>query len=597
MNRDAILEVVDLSIEFPRVAPVRPDVVVDRVSFSIERGQVLGLVGESGSGKSMVALAIMGLVPGLGHPVSGRVLLNGRDLLQEPEDRLRKIRGREVSIVFQDPLASFNPVRPVGSLLIRSVMLHQGCKQKSARRKVSEMLAAVGIPNPAQRMDAYPHEFSGGQRQRIMVALAAINNPSLIIADEPTTALDATIQVQILDLLKSLSVNSALLLITHDLSVAAGVCDRVMVMHKGKIIESGSVDDILNRPQEPYTRALIDAAPQLGGRRLVTSEIIATKQEPPLLEVRQLEVKYFQSGRSFKAVDGVSFFINRNETLGIVGESGSGKSTIAKALMQVVRPSGGEIAFDGKILGQMSRHESRAVRRRIQYVFQDPYASLDPRWPVGKIIAEPLRVHKFGTANEIHERVVELIEQVELPPDTIDRYSAEFSGGQRQRIALARSLAVRPDLLIADEPVSSLDVTIQLKIARLLKTLQKEYSLSLILIAHDLPLVYQMTDRVAVVYLGQIVEQGRTESVLNNPQHPYTASLLSASSVESFGAAAASQRIAHEPASPLDPPGGCRFHPRCRIATDKCAVLAPRLARRGDGTLVSCHFPGEIGSN
>jgi peptide/nickel transport system ATP-binding protein len=476
-------------------------------------------------------------------------------------------------------------------------MLHQKCGEKAARNRTAEMLGAVGIPNPMQRMHSYAHEFSGGQRQRIMVALAAINNPSLIIADEPTTALDATVQIQILDLLKSLTVNCSLLLITHDLSVTAGVCGHVAVMRKGRIVESGCTDDILTNPQEPYTRALIDAVPRFSGRRLLASEAGVTQQKRPILEVRNLEVTYTQSGRSFKAVDDVSLYINRNETLGIVGESGSGKSTIAKALMQVVRPSGGQIRFDGKSLENASRHDLRAVRRRIQYVFQDPYASLDPRWPVGKIIAEPMRVHRLGTPGEIHERVAELMRQVELPADTIHRYPAEFSGGQRQRIGLARSLAVGPDLLIADEPVSSLDVTIQLKIARLLKSLQREYSLSLVLIAHDLPLVYQMTDRVAVVYLGQVVEQGPTDKVLHNPKHPYTASLLSASITQTFEIIAASLRTMGESASPLDPPSGCRFHPRCPLATGKCAETAPVLTQYGGGIAVSCHFPGKIGPN
>ncbi len=597
MSRDAILEVEELSIQFPKAFTVQPTVVVDEVSFSIERGQILGLVGESGSGKTMVALSIMGLVPGLGRASSGRILLNGRNLLQESDAQLRAIRGSDVSIVFQDPLASLNPVKPVGSLLMRSVMLHQNCGEKAARNRAAEMLGAVGIPNPMKRMRSYPHEFSGGQRQRILVALAAINSPCLIIADEPTTALDATVQIQILDLLKSLAVNCSLLLITHDLSVTVGVCEKVVVMRKGKIVESGYTDDILTNPQEPYTRALIDAVPRFGGRRHVPPEAAATTRGRRILEVRNLEVTYTQSGQPFKAVDDLSFDLNRNETLGIVGESGSGKSTIARALMQLLRPSGGTISFDGKKLGNASHRDSRAVKRKIQYVFQDPYASLDPRWSVGKIIAEPMRVHQIGTAGEVHERVVELISQVELPAAAIDRYPAEFSGGQRQRIALARSLGVRPDLLIADEPVSSLDVTIQSKIARLLKSLQMEHELSLILIAHDLPLVYQMTDRVVVIYLGQVVEQGPTVKVLTHPQHPYTASLLSASIAKSFESVAAELRDAGEPASPISPPGGCRFHPRCPIATPKCADTAPVLTECSQGISARCHFPGKIGAN
>lgn len=594
MSSDALLLVDSLSIEFPQGGAARPKTVVDEISFSIERGQILGLVGESGSGKTMAALSIMGLVPGLGHASAGRILLQGRDLLQASEEQLRRIRGSAVSMVFQDPLASFNPVRPIGSLLTRSVMLHEECGVKAARDRVAEMLSAVGIPNPAQRMHAYPHEFSGGQRQRIMIALAAINKPSLIIADEPTTALDATFQIQTLDLLKSLTSDCSLLLITHDLSVTAGVCDKIAVMRKGKIVESGSADDILSNPQEPYTKALIDAVPRFNGRRLLGSNELATQQQPALLEVRNLEVTYTQSGRSFKAVDNISLHLKPNETLGVVGESGSGKSTIAKAVMQMLRLSAGKILFDGKDLQNLDSHDAHEARRRIQYVFQDPYASLDPRWSIRRIIAEPMRVHQLGTVSEINKKVTQLIEQVELPADAIDRYPAEFSGGQRQRIALARSLGVGPDLLIADEPVSSLDVTVQLKIARLLKSMQEKYSLSLMFIAHDLPLVFQMTDRVAVIYLGQVVEQGPTNKVLHNPQHPYTVSLLAASTAESFASIAASLRGAGEPASPLDPPSGCRFHPRCPIATARCATTAPATTHSDDGVEVSCHYPGKV---
>ena len=593
MSRDTVLQVEDLSVSFP-LSSGQQRSVVQGVSFSIERGQMLGIVGESGSGKTMIALSILGLVPGSGSPSSGRILLNGMNLLQRSDKELREVRGRDVSIVFQDPLASLNPVRRVGSLLTRTVMLHQACGEAVARRRAVEMLGAVGIPNPESCMYSYPHEFSGGQRQRIMVALAAINNPSLIIADEPTTSLDATVQVQILDLLKSLASGCSSLLITHDLSVTAGVCEYVMVMQDGRIIESGAADDVLSNPQEQYTKALVDAVPRFSARRLTQPGKSVNPPPRPLLEVRHLEVTYSQSGRPFKAVEDVSFRVNRGDTLGIVGESGSGKSTIAKALMQMVRPAAGQLVFDGRDLRKANRQDTRAARRRIQYVFQDPYGSLDPRWSVGRIIAEPMHVHGVGTKEEIRRRVAKLIRQVELPAETIDRYPSEFSGGQRQRIALARSLGVAPDLLIADEPVSSLDVTIQLKIAHLLKSLQQEFSLSLILIAHDLPLVYQMTDRVVVVYLGQVVEQGPTEVVLRRPKHPYTASLLAACNPESFASVAESLRTAGEPASLQKPPNGCRFHPRCPVAGKGCSTVVPKVECFEDGTEVRCHYPGEV---
>ncbi|HNP62496.1 MAG TPA: ABC transporter ATP-binding protein [Woeseiaceae bacterium] len=594
MSRGSILEVKNLSIAFPQSA-TSTKTVVDGVSFSIERGRTMGLVGESGSGKSMIALSILGLVPGGGIPVSGQILLNGRNLLEQTTSQVRRIRGSEVSIVFQDPLASLNPVRPVGSLLVRSAMMHQGCSEQVARNRAADMLSAVGIPTATQRMRSYPHEFSGGQRQRIMVALAMINNPSLIIADEPTTSLDATVQIQILDLLKSFASECSLLLITHDLTVTAGVCDRVAVLRNGKIVESGDAYGVLNNPKDPYTQTLVDAVPRFEGHRFVEPKSLPLQDEDLILEVHDLDVTYIQSGRSFNAVEDISISLERNGTLGIVGESGSGKSTIAKALMQMVRPSRGRVLFDGIDLRKANQRDSLAARRRIQYVFQDPYASLDPRWRIGRIIAEPMRIHKVGSRKEIREQVARLIEQVELPDDSIDRYPAEFSGGQRQRIAIARSLSVNPDLLIADEPVSSLDVTIQLKVVRLLKSLQKQYDLSLIIIAHDLPLVYQMTDRVAVVYLGQIVEQGPTEVVLRNPKHPYTASLISASSVESFESVADGLRNAGESASILDPPSGCRFHPRCPIATTECSVTVPMQVFCSDGTIVSCHHSGKIG--
>ena len=592
MSRDPILSIEDLTIAFPqRKGPLRS--VVDSISLSVRQGETLGLVGESGSGKTMAALSIMGLIPKPGRAVSGRILLNGQNLLTKTEEELRAVRGSEASIVFQDPLSSLNPVKPIGSLLVQSALLHRKCGKKEAWDRSVDIIGTVGIPNPAERMRSYPHEFSGGQRQRIMIALAAINNPSLIIADEPTTALDATVQIQILELLKSMTIESSLFLITHDLSVTAGICDMIAVMREGRIIEAGTAEEILTNPQKSYTKALLAAVPRFGERRLTNSGTVHEPAERPLLEVRDLTVSYDLAGRSFKAVDRVALRIAPNETLGIVGESGSGKSTIAKAVLQMVRPSNGQITFEGQNIFPIEGRDMRDVKRRMQYVFQDPYSSLDPRWTVGRIIAEPLRVHALGSLEEIEERVSELIDQVGLPSDAVDRYPAEFSGGQRQRIALARALGVRPNLLIADEPVSSLDVTIQWKIAKLLKALQTEYKLALIFIAHDLPLVYQLTDRIVVLYLGQVVEEGPTDKVLSSPQHPFTAALLSASAAGSLGADPSDLHAKGEPASPLDPPTGCHYHPRCPIARPECTKTAPLLSRHDQDVAVACHFPGE----
>lgn len=586
---DTILQIRDLSIAFPHEDGT-PKKVVDGISFSIDRGKTLGLVGESGSGKSMCALSIMRLIPTPGRVSSGQILLNDENVAAKSAREMRLIRGGSVSIVFQDPLSSLNPVRPIGALLVQSAQLHQGCSRKEAWNRAAEMLKAVGIPNAPTRMKSYPHEFSGGQRQRIMIALAAMNAPSLIIADEPTTALDTTIQMHLLELLKFVTRNSALLMITHDLGVASAICDELVVMRGGRVVESGLVTDILSNPRERYTKALVDAVPRFTGKNFKIFSAPAAAAPRPLLKVRDLEVTYELAGQSFKAVENVSLSVAANETLGIVGESGSGKSTIAKAVMQMVPVTGGEITFDGKAYAESTKRHTKELKCRMQYIFQDPYSSLDPRWIVKRIIAEPMRVHGLGGRAEINDRVAELLNQMELPASAADRRPAEFSGGQRQRIGLARALSVRPDILIADEPVSALDVTIQRKMLELLKRVQWEYKLALIFIAHDLPLVYQLTDRVAVLYLGQIVEEGPTKQVLGAPRHPYTAALKWASEA-ALNEEGDGLKIKGEPASPLDPPAGCPFHPRCPIARPKCSTEIPVLTKSEEGVSVACHFP------
>lgn len=593
MSDAPILSIKNLMVEFPRAAKA-PLVVIDHVSLDIQPGRVMGLVGESGSGKTMMALSAMGLIPSPGRALAGSVVLNGVDLLKKTEAELRKIRGRDVGIVFQDPLSSLNPVRPVGSLLIQSAMQHAKCSRTEATERAIEMLNAVGIVNARERIRSYPHEFSGGQRQRIMIALAAMNAPPLIVADEPTTALDATIQQQVLDLLKRGIGQKALFLITHDLRVAAEVCDHISVMRQGKIVESGAADEILACPQEKYTKKLIEAVPKFGHREL----FISTKKEPtpckPLLEMKDVEVSFKSGGRNFKALDRVSLMIRAGGSLGIVGESGSGKSTIAKSIMRIVNITSGQILIDGVDCKKVSGNQLRTLKRRVQMVFQDPYASLDPRWRVGRIVAEPLRAQGQESKDKIETRVAKLIEQVELPADTAQRFPVQFSGGQRQRICLARALTLTPELLIADEPVSSLDVTIQWKIAKLLKKVQQQYNLALILVAHDLPLVYQLTERIVVLYLGQIVEMGDTVGVLMQPQHPYTAALLFSSGKRISKEGALVSMDFGEPGSIFDPPVGCRFHPRCPISRPRCKTEIPSLRSLGNKGSVACHFPGEL---
>ena len=593
MTAGPVLELDDLTIAFPKRGGDETRV-VDGVSLSLQPGRTLGLVGESGSGKSMIALSIMGLVPSPGRVAGGRIRLGDHDISSMSERRLRAIRGGQVGMIFQDPLAAFNPVKPIGSNLIATAMRHTGCTRADATSRAVQALRAVGIASPEERLAAYPHELSGGQRQRVMIALATINDPDLILADEPTTALDTTIQAQILALLNRRRDTSAMIMITHDLGVAAEVCDTVAVVHRGRVVEHGPVEQVLAQPKEPYTRALLDAVPTFDPAHRLVSGVPAGAEEAPILTTRDLRVTFDVGGRPLHAVDGVDLTIRRGETVGVVGESGSGKSTIARTLMRMLRPAGGEIRFQGRDIAQATGAALKALRRHVQMVFQDPYASLDPRWTIRRILAEPLRAQKVSAGAAAHATVDRLIDQVGLPDGTADRLPVQFSGGQRQRIGIARALALRPDLIVADEPVSALDVTIQRQIVRLLKQVQLEYGNALLVIAHDLALVYQITDRIVVLYLGRIVEEGPTAAVIAEPYHPYTAALLSAAPVPDPGRRRRPVVLRGEPPSPLDPPSGCRFHPRCPIARDRCAVETPPLLKDAAGRKVACFYPGEV---
>jgi peptide/nickel transport system ATP-binding protein len=530
-----LLRVEDLHVELPTEGGVVR--AVDGVSFEVARGQTLGIVGESGSGKTVCALTLLGLTRAQGARVSGRILFEGVDLVTLSEARLRALRGNALAIVFQDPLSSLHPLYRVGAQVIEAIRAHREVSRRAAREQAVALLELVGLPEPARRVDAYPHELSGGQRQRAMLAMALANEPRLLIADEPTTALDVTVQAQILALLRRLreELGMALVLVTHDLGVAAEMADEVVVMQAGRILERGSAEQVLAAPQHPYTQELVRSAPtlELQREREATVEPVAEL----LLQVRDL-VKRFPVTRgvvfqrqvaAVEAVAGISFELRRGETLGLVGESGCGKSTTARLLMRLLEPTAGEIRFQGCDLAHLQGAALKAARHEMQIVFQDPFSSLNPRKTAGSIIGEPFAIH--GLHRDRAERgraVCELMDRVGLRADHRNRYPHEFSGGQRQRIGVARALALRPKLLIADEPVSALDVTIQAQILDLLRDLQRELDLTLLLISHDLAVVRQLADRVAVMRHGKIVELASADVLYSSPQHPYTRELLAA---------------------------------------------------------------------
>ena len=536
MTKAPLLEVKNLSIEFPtKRGTVKA---VDGVSWTVGQGETLAILGESGSGKSVSSSAVMDLIDTPPAVISsGEILLRGVDLLQMPQAERQKVNGKTISMIFQDPLAALNPVYPVGWQIAETMRVH-GIDQVTAHRRVMELLARVGIADPERRARDYPHEFSGGQRQRIMIASAIALKPDLLIADEPTSALDVTVEAQVLDLLKEIQRESGmgLVIITHNLSVVERIADRVVVMQAGRIVESGPVAEVMAAPSHPYTRKLLDSVP--GRHGFSVAEADAAGQDGPLLRVEHVSKVYFGRPKLFsktpqeqlRAVDDASFTLARGETLGIVGESGSGKSTLARMLLGLDTPTEGTIEFEGKDLTHLSAAETFQVRRRMQFVFQDPTASLNPRMTIQQIISEPWAIHQGVLPREAwRARVAELLEKVGLKPEHADRHPHQFSGGQRQRIAIARSLALNPDLIICDEAVSALDVSIQAQVIDLLKDLRRELGLSYVFIAHDLALVRDFATSVIVMYQGRIVEQGTTEAVYGNPQHDYTRRLLAAS--------------------------------------------------------------------
>ncbi|HUC27043.1 MAG TPA: ABC transporter ATP-binding protein [Streptosporangiaceae bacterium] len=686
----SVLEIKDLHAEIRlRGATVHA---VDGVSLDVAEGETLGLVGESGCGKTMLGNSIIRLLPPGGRITGGQVLLSGRDLVGLSDADMRKVRGGEIGMVFQDPMTSLDPTMPVGRQIAESVQQHKGVSRKEGLERAAEVLALVGMPRPAERVGDYPHQLSGGLRQRVMIAMALANEPKLLIADEPTTALDVTIQAQILDLIDSLRqrLRMAVILITHDLGVIAERADKTYVMYAGRIAEHASTAGLFDGMRHPYTEALLASIPKvdqdartplysipglppelsgtltgcrfaprcryaepdcresdpvLGGPQAhefacfhptntssedqaAVDSLVATtaggpapdagpahatgavvtvadpvppQAEPagrPLLQLAGVFKEFpVTSGvlqrrtGSVKAVTDVSIEIRPGETFGLVGESGCGKTTIGRMMVALERPTAGHIVFDGHDLSALSSRQVRTLRSDLQLVFQDPYASLDPRMRVGTILREPLAIQDVGTRGEQRQRTEELLDEVGLSRSALDRFPHEFSGGQRQRIGLARALALNPRLIVADEPVSALDVSIRSQILNLMKRLQADHALTYLIISHDLSVVRYMADRIGVMYLGRLVEIGTVADVYERPAHPYTAGLLASIPVPSPRHTRTAGAIKGELPSALDPPSGCVFRTRCPLAQPVCAEELPPVRAFGGEHQAACHFP------
>jgi peptide/nickel transport system ATP-binding protein len=550
-----VLSVTNLSTSFRSDGAWRQ--VVRDVSFTIGPRETVALVGESGSGKSVTALSIMRLTPRDSSRVEGSVSLEGRDLSRLPEGEMRRIRGDDIAMIFQEPMTSLNPVLTIGFQIAEALVLHRGLTRTAAEAETVRLLDKVRIPAARARLHEYPHRFSGGMRQRVMIAMALACRPKLLIADEPTTALDVTIQAQILDLIKSLQAEEGMsvLFITHDMGVVAEIADRTVVMYQGQAVESGPTQTIFDRAEHPYTRSLLAAVPKLGsmagrarpmrfpvvdrktGQVDVPVEVPDTVEttERPVLEVHDLTTRFeIRRGLLGKvagrvhAVEKVSFSVAAGETLALVGESGCGKSTTGRSVMRLIEPLSGSVLLDGEDVLKLGPRELRERRKRMQMIFQDPFASLDPRMSVGAAIAEPILLNRLGNRREARERTTDLLMRVGLSPDMAGRFPHEFSGGQRQRICIARALAVRPRLIVADESVSALDVSVKAQVVNLMLDLQAQLKLAYLFISHDMAVVERVSHRVAVMYLGEIVEIGPRAAIFGNPQHPYTKRLLAA---------------------------------------------------------------------
>jgi len=523
-----LLSICNLSVHFHQ----NGDTVkaVEQVSFDLDKGKTLAIVGESGSGKSVTAQSIMRLLPPTkaSHP-SGEIWFQGQDLLHCSEAELLKIRGNAIGMIFQEPMTSLNPLHNIEKQISETLLLHKGLTPKKARKRVLELLELVGIPDAENRLDAYPHQLSGGQKQRVMIAMALANEPDILIADEPTTALDVTVQKQVLELLKSLQakLGMAVILISHDLNIVRHYADDVVVMHHGKVLEQGKCSRIFASPEHAYTRTLIQSEPTGSPQDIATDAPVVMTTENVKVWFPAEKSIFGRVRRYIKAANNISITLRQGETLGIVGESGSGKTTFGLALLKLI-DSNGAIFFQGKAVHQMNQAEFRPLRREIQIVFQDPYGSLSPRMSIYQIIEEGLRIHNIGNDAERERMIIEVLKEVELDPETRHRYPHEFSGGQRQRIAIARALVLRPKVLILDEPTSALDRTVQIQVVELLRTLQRKYQLAYIFISHDLAVVRAMSHQVLVMKQGNVIEHSPCHTLFDAPQQEYTQNLLAA---------------------------------------------------------------------
>ena len=654
----SLLEVDDLHVQFQTSRGVVR--AVEGLSFHVDPGEVVAIVGESGSGKSVSALSIMRLLPRLtGRIPKGRVMFEGRNLLMLSEEEMRELRGREISMIFQEPMTSLNPILTIGLQITEPLTIHLGMTADQARARAIELLGLVGIPDPGRRLEQYPHQFSGGMRQRVMIAIGLACNPKLIIADEPTTALDVTIQAQILELMKDLSrkLNIALIVITHNLGVVARYADRVIVMYASRLVEEGDADDVFHHPRHPYSMGLLRSVPRLDrprGNKLETIEglppnaaapppgcrfaprcpykiaicdtdpgglsrchriaeiaegkltwaaagagstVTEAKTGEPLLTVRNL-TKHFEvrgglrgASGTVRAVQDVSFDIYPGETLGLVGESGCGKTTVGRLILRLEDKTSGELRFEGMDLSAASASDMKAVRRKIQVIFQDPYSSLNPRMTVGQIIGEPLHVYGLVPGRkEEYARVAQLLEQVGLRPEMAARYPHQLSGGQRQRVGIARALAMEPSFIVCDEAVSALDVSIQGQIINLLEDLQRRLGLAYLFIAHDLAVVRHISMRVVVMYFGRVMEVADRDAIYREPLHPYTKVLLDAAPIPdpTIEKGREPRLIKGELPSHLSPPSGCVFNTRCPMASEECRQVVPVLEEKRPGHFAAC---------
>jgi len=579
----SVLDVEDLSIRYAE------SIVVDGVSFAVKSGESVGLVGESGSGKTQTALAILGLLPG-NAVASGSIKFDGQELLGASEQSLDQIRARRIAMVFQDPMLALNPYVRIGKQIVRILIAHDVCDAASARGRVIAMLEAVGLPDPERQASAYPHQLSGGMRQRAMIASALITDPDLLIADEPTTALDVTVQAQILELLDAIRKDTALLLITHDLGVIAGQCERMLVMQKGRLIESGSTDELFRSPQQPPTKAMLAAAP-----RISTSDIPSPASSIVILNVDDTSVSYREPGHGqLHAVRNVDLQLNEGETVAIVGESGSGKSSLVRAILGLKPARNGTVRYCGDELPRDARSRSTAIRRDLQMVFQDPVGSLNPQMRVVDIVREPLLTHEQDVdRDDSKRRVVKMLEQVGLDDSYLDRFPHELSGGEAQRVAIARALILGPRVLVCDEAVAALDGSVREQILGLLRRIQETSGLSILFISHDLGVVREISHRVMVMYLGRLAELASNAALFERPQHPYTRALIDAVPVPDPAKQRRTAALPGEVPSILTPPSGCAFHPRCAYAIDRCARELPRARVIGNAT-VACHRAEEL---